>query len=129
MRSKEVLVKAVLLSMLHWLNGALSIYALMHAFNLDLPFAAACFMTVAIALTVALPQAPGFFGVFHIAIEKTLVLWGEPQDSAQAFAILFWGVSFLPITMVGAFFWWKEGLSSSRMRETSSTTTTRPVDR
>ncbi len=128
-RSKEVLVKAVLLSMLHWLNGALSIYALMHAFNLDLPFAAACFMTVAIALTVALPQAPGFFGVFHIAIEKTLVLWGEPQDSAQAFAILFWGVSFLPITMVGAFFWWKEGLSSSRMRETSSTTTTRPVDR
>lgn len=115
-RSGEVLVKAGLLSMLHWFNGSLSIYALMRAFDLQLPFAAACFTTVAIALTVALPQAPGFFGVFHVAIEKTLILWGQDPGPAQAFAIVFWGVSFLPVTSVGAFFWWKEGLSASLMR-------------
>ena len=114
-RSGRALVLSALLSMLHWLNGSLSIYALMHAFNLDLPFAAACFTTVAIALTVALPQAPGFFGVFHVAIEKTLVLWGQDPGPAQAFAIVFWGVSFLPITTVGAFFWWREGLNRAHL--------------
>lgn len=128
-RSPEVLVKAGLLSVLHWFNGALSIYALMHAFDLQLPFAAACFTTVAIALTVALPQAPGFFGVFHIAIEKTLVLWGQREGPAQAFAVLFWGVSFLPVTMVGAFFWWKEGLSSAAMREPLTAPTAPSIDR
>ncbi len=115
-RSGKHLVQAALLSMLHWFNGSLSIYALMHAFGITLPFASACFTTVAIALTVALPQAPGFFGVFHVAIEKTLVLWGQDAGPAQAFAIIFWGVSFLPITTVGAFFWWKEGLSLTLLR-------------
>lgn len=116
-RSGSALVKSAGLSMLHWLNGSLSIYALMRAFDIQLPFAAACFTTVAIALTVALPQAPGFFGVFHVAIEKTLVLWGQDPGPAQAFAIVFWGVSFLPITAVGAFFWWSEGLTTAMLRE------------
>ena len=110
-RSTRVLAQSALLSMLHWFNGSLSIYALMQAFDIQLPFAAACFTTVAIALTVALPQAPGFFGVFHVAIANTLMLWGQGAGPAQAFAIVFWGVSFLPITTVGAFLFWKEGLS------------------
>jgi uncharacterized protein (TIRG00374 family) len=121
-RSPRALAVSALLSMLHWLNGSLSIYALMHAFGLHLPFAAACFTTVAIALTVALPQAPGFFGVFHVAIEKTLVLWGQDPGPAQAFAIVFWGVSFFPITTVGAFFWWREGLTRARLRHEMATT-------
>ncbi len=119
-RSGKALLQSALLSMLHWFNGSLSIYALMHAFGIDLPFAAACFTTVAIALTVALPQAPGFFGVFHFAIENTLTLWGQDPGPAQAFAIVFWGVSFLPITTVGAFFWWKEGLSMGILRSVGS---------
>ena len=114
-RSGRALAVSALLSALHWLNGAISIYALMLAFHIQLPFSAACFTTVAIALTVALPQAPGFFGPFHIAIEKTLILWGQDPGPAQAFAIVFWGVSFLPITTVGAFFWWREGLTRDHL--------------
>ncbi len=119
-RSRPALWKSAGYSMLHWFNGSLSIYALMQAFGIDLPFAAACFTTVAIALTVAFPQAPGFFGVFHIAIEKTLVLWGQDPGPAQAFAIVMWGVSFLPVTVVGAIFWWREGLSTSLLRGSMS---------
>lgn len=94
-----------------WFNGALAIGVLFRAFGLDLPAAAACFTGVAIALTVALPQAPGFFGVFHVAIEKTLLLWRVDPSPAQAFAIVFWGVSFLPVTALGLLALWREGLS------------------
>lgn len=116
-RSRRALWQAGALSLLHWLNGSISIYVLFHAFGIDLPFAAACFTTVAIALTVALPQAPGFFGVFHVAIETTLVLWGLDPAPAQAFAIVFWAVSFVPVATTGAIAFWREGLSLTAIRE------------
>lgn len=115
-RSRRALVEAGALSLLHWMNGSVSIFFLFKAFGVGLPFAAACFTTVAIALTVALPQAPGFFGVFHVAIEKTLVLWGLDPGPSQAFAIVFWAVSFLPIAMAGAVFSWREGFDLRALR-------------
>lgn len=115
-RSPRALVLGATLSMIHWVNGSLSIFALFQAFNIDLPYSAACFTTVAIALAAALPQAPGFFGVFHMATENTLTLWGLDPAPAQAFAIVFWGVSFLPITTTGALLFWREGLKLADLR-------------
>jgi uncharacterized protein (TIRG00374 family) len=105
------LLQAAGLSLALWINGAVAIYLLFIAFGVGLPFAAACFTGVAIALTVALPQAPGFIGVFHIAIEKTLVLWGVAVAPAKGFAIVFWAVSFVPVTTLAVIALWREGLS------------------
>ena len=103
--------KAGLLSLWMWFNGSLAIYALFIAFDMPLPFGAAFFVSVAIALTVALPQAPGFAGVFHVAMEKTMLLWGQTEGPAEGFAIVFWAVSFLPVTIIGLLSLWREGLS------------------
>lgn len=103
--------KAGVLSLWMWCNGSLAIYALFMAFDMNLPFGAACFVSVAIALTVALPQAPGFAGVFHVAMEKTMLLWGQTEGPAEGFAIVFWAVSFVPVTAIGLLSLWREGLS------------------
>ena len=116
-RDRTALWQAALLSVAIWLNGALAIWFLFQAFNLTLPFAAACFTGVAIALTVALPQAPGFIGVFHIAIEKTMVLWGVPGAESKGFAIVFWAVSFVPVTVVGMVAMWREGIGMKDVTE------------
>jgi len=110
-RDGRALVTAGALSVLMWLNGAVAIWMLFQAFGFALPFAAACFTGVAIALTVALPQAPGFIGVFHVAIEKTMVLWGVPDSESKSYALMFWVVSFVPVTVVGMIAMWREGLS------------------
>lgn len=107
---------AMLISLIHWLNGAISIFLLFKAFAMPLPFSAACFTTVAIALAAALPQAPGFVGVFHAAIQATLELWGMPADPAKAYAILFWAVSFVPIAVVGILLFWRERLRLADLR-------------
>ena len=112
-RDRRALLTAGVLSVLMWLNGAMAIWFLFQAFGFALPFAAACFTGVAIALTVALPQAPGFIGVFHVAIEKTMVLWGMPDNESKSFALIFWVVSFVPVTVVGMMAMWREGLSLS----------------
>ena len=37
-------------------------------------------------------------------MEKTILLWGEQISAAQGFAIVFWAVSFIPVTIVGFLF-------------------------
>ena len=111
--------KAGLLSLWMWGNGAIAIYCLFLAFGMNLPFGAACFTSVAIALTVALPQAPGFAGVFHVAMTKTMLLWGQSAGPAAGFAIVFWAVSFIPITILGLLALWKEGLSLRKIQKKS----------
>ena len=111
--------QAAALSIWMWCNGALAIYCLFQAFSMSLPFGAACFVSVAIALTVALPQAPGFIGVFHVAMEKTMLLWGQAVAPAQGFALIFWGVSFIPVTILGLFALWSEGIALSEIQKKS----------
>jgi len=111
--------QAALLSMLLWFNGVVAISSLFRAFDMLLPFGAACFTSVALALTVALPQAPGYLGIFHVTIEKTLVLWGQPVLPAKGFAIVMWAVSFLPVLTLGLIAMWREGLSLQGLRAPS----------
>ncbi len=99
------------LSIIIWLLNALSIYVLCYSFDIGLSYAGSCFVTVCIALAVALPQAPGFIGVFHIATQKSLDVFGIDLSSAQSFAILLWAISVVPVTVTGMLFLWREGMS------------------
>lgn len=110
---------AVGLTVTIWFNGALAIWILMHAFQLGLPFAAACFLSLTIALAVVLPQAPGFLGVFQVATQATLMAWGVAVAAAQGFAIAFWLVSFLPVSLAGLMALWARGLSLRRLAGSS----------
>jgi uncharacterized membrane protein YbhN (UPF0104 family) len=100
-----------MLSLIIWLFNAASIYVLCHSFGIGLSFAGACFVVVCIALAIALPQAPGFIGVFHIATQKSLDVFGIGLSSAQSFAILLWAISIVPVTVAGLLFLWREGMS------------------
>lgn len=94
-----------------WLCIAGSIYVLSFSFNLNLPFTGACLVSICIAFAVALPQAPGYIGVFHLATQKTLEIFNVELASSQSYAITLWVVSTIPIIIIGFFFLWKEGLS------------------
>ena len=100
-----------MLSLIIWLLNAASVYVLCYSFDIGLSFAGSCFVTVCLALAVALPQAPGFIGVFHIATQKSLDVFGVGLSSAQSFAILLWAMSIIPVTIVGLLFLWREGIS------------------
>lgn len=98
-------------SLLIWTIGGVEIYLLSFSFHLHLPFVGACLAAVCLALAIALPQAPGYIGVFHIAVLKSLDIFGIHTPAAQSYAIVLWGISFFPITIVGFLFLWKEGIA------------------
>ncbi len=108
---KTKLIWVGTLSLIIWLINAASVYVLCYSFDIGLSFAGSCFVTVCIALAVALPQAPGFIGVFHIATQKSLDVFGIGLSSAQSFAILLWAITVVPITITGLLFLWREGIS------------------
>jgi uncharacterized membrane protein YbhN (UPF0104 family) len=107
---KTKLIWIGVLSLMIWLLNAASVYVLCYSFDMGLSFAGACFVIVCVALAVALPQAPGFIGVFHIATQKSLDVFGIGLSSAQSFAILLWAISIVPVTVAGLLFLWREGI-------------------
>ncbi|MFQ5964528.1 MAG: lysylphosphatidylglycerol synthase transmembrane domain-containing protein [Candidatus Scalinduaceae bacterium] len=109
--NKKQLIWIGFLSLIIWLLNASVVYVLAYSFNIRLPFVGACFVIVCLALAIALPQAPGFIGVFHVATQKSLDIFGAGVSSAQSYAIIFWTITIIPTALVGFLFLWKEGMS------------------
>jgi uncharacterized protein (TIRG00374 family) len=95
----------------HWLCNALAFWIAFRAFGIVVPFSAALFLQGLIAVGVAVPQAPGYFGVFEAFGQIGLGLYGVPKDTAVAWAISFHTLSFIPITLMGAWYFVRTGLS------------------
>jgi uncharacterized membrane protein YbhN (UPF0104 family) len=79
----------------------------------DVPAAGALFIETALTLSMLIPQAPGFLGVFQVVTEEALALWGTPTAQAEGIALVFWSVCFVPITIWGLFEAWRQGLGLS----------------
>jgi uncharacterized protein (TIRG00374 family) len=101
-------------TLLHWLLNALAFWLGFVAVGVDAPLSAALFLQGLIAIGVALPSAPGFFGIFELFAKAGLTIYGVPDDRAVAWAIAFHFLSFIPITLIGAWYFARLGL---HMRE------------
>lgn len=104
------LIEALAITILVWVGWLAAIVCTLKAFNLDLPLAAALFMETALTLTMMIPQAPGFLGVFQVVTERALALFGAPTTESQAIALVFWTVCFVPITVIGVIAGYRAGL-------------------
>lgn len=93
-----------------WLMNALSFWIAFMAVGIDVPFTAALFVQGLIAFAVAAPSAPGFFGVFEISAVAGLALYGIPGDLAVSWALGFHILTFIPITVIGLFYFGRLGL-------------------
>jgi len=77
----------------------------LYAFGIDFAprtLVLATFTTnVFVALAVAAPSAPGFFGVFHFACREALHLFGVPRAVAVAYGTLVHITYWVPVTLIG----------------------------
>jgi uncharacterized protein (TIRG00374 family) len=98
-------------TVLHWLLNAFAFWIAFRAVGITAPYTAALFLQGVIAIGVAAPQAPGFFGVFELFGKEGLGLYGVSPDAAVTWAIGFHILSYLPITVIGAWYFLRAGLS------------------
>jgi uncharacterized protein (TIRG00374 family) len=97
-------------AVLHWLCNGLAFWLGFFAVGIQVPFGAALFLQGVIAIGVAAPAAPGFFGVFEFFGVLGLGLYGIPKAQATAWAIGYHLLSFAPITIIGAWYFIRMGV-------------------
>lgn len=103
-------------TVVHWLISALGTWLGFYAVGIELPFSAALFVQTVTAFGVALPSAPGFFGVFEAIAVVTLAVYGVSATLATSWAIGFHILTFIPITVIGAFYFVRLGLHFRELR-------------
>lgn len=112
LQSPRLLLQAVAWSLFLWLWNSFGFWVAFLAFGIDQGFIAAIFVQSAVALFVAIPSAPGFFGTWHLAARVGLSdVYGVPVGQALSYAVGFHLGGFFPVTLLGLFYAWRLGLS------------------
>ncbi len=93
-----------------WLTNALSFWLAFRAVGVPASFSTALFLQGIVAIGVAVPSAPGFFGVFEACAIIGLAVYGVPRDQAVTWAIGYHILSFIPITLIGMWYFARLGL-------------------
>ena len=110
LRSPRRFLAVLAWTTLHWLVNALAFWIGFRAVGISAPFGAALFLQGLIAIGVAIPSSPGFFGVFEALARTGLTVYGVDKTLATSWAIGFHLLSFIPITLFGAFYFTRLGL-------------------
>jgi uncharacterized protein (TIRG00374 family) len=78
----------------------------------DLPLIRACLLTVVlVAIFIMIPAAPGFVGTFQLAFVVSLSVFGVPKEEALSFSLLTHGIQYFAVTLIGAYYFAREGIS------------------
>ena len=100
----------------HWLCNGFAFWVGFRAVGMALPFSAALFVQGVIAIGVAVPAAPGFFGVFEASAKVGLVeVYKVNESLAVSWAIGYHILSFIPITLIGAWYASRLGFSLAQL--------------
>jgi glycosyltransferase 2 family protein len=110
LRSPGRFLAVLLWTVVHWIVNALAWWIGCKAVGIAVPFSAMFVLQGLIAIGVAVPSAPGFFGVFEALGREGLGLYGIDPTLAVTWAIGYHLLSFIPITLIGAYYFVRLGL-------------------
>jgi hypothetical protein len=99
-----------------WLSIALGIVLTSTAFGLSVPFVGS-FLIVGFLTVGVMAPTPGAAGGFHGAyILAMRQFFGGSDADIGAAAIVLHFVSFVPVTILGLWYMWQDGLTIGRLR-------------
>jgi len=112
LRAPRDFARVVVWSLAVWLINGAAFYLGFLAFHINgLPLTSPLLLQGIVAIGVAIPSSPGFFGLFEAGSRVSLGLYGVPGVAAASFALgthLGW---FVPITALGLWYLARTGLS------------------
>src|SRR5262245_10296784 len=103
-------------SVVSWFLPAFAAWTVMRAMHLSLSWLAPWVVLAFVGVSVSLPSAPGFIGVFHAAAAVALSIFAVPRAEAVGYTIILHAVQFVPVTLVGWLFLLREHVSLTEVR-------------
>jgi uncharacterized protein (TIRG00374 family) len=104
LRSPRLVAEVFVWTMLHWLCNAFAFWLGFKALGIEAPLLAGLLLQGIVAIGVSVPSAPGYFGVFEAAGKIGLGLYGVTDTKAVSWALGFHILSYIPITVMGAWY-------------------------
>ena len=98
-------------SVLIWLFETGKYWFVMHAFDFEVSFFVLMLMNGVVNLATTLPAAPGYIGTFDVPGIQILVAAGVQRTVATAYTAVLHVALWLPITILGAFYFWRSHIS------------------
>ena len=103
------LLRVSLYSAAIWALGALGTYLVAKSLDLSVSIPAAVVVLVVLTIGLTVPSAPGFVGTLQFFSVVALGLFGVPRSEAFSFSVLIHATQLLPLVLLGALFFWREG--------------------
>jgi glycosyltransferase 2 family protein len=97
-------------SIVIWLLETVKYWFVMHAFNFEVSFLVLMLMNGLVNLATTLPSAPGYIGTFDAPGIGTLVEFGVDRNLAASYTFTLHAALWLPVTVVGAWYFWRAHL-------------------
>lgn len=110
LRRPRDLLMILLSSVFIWLTETTKYWFVMHAFDFKVSFFVLMVMTAVVNLATTLPSTPGYVGTFDTPGIKTLTAYGVPESTAASYTLVLHAALWLPITLLGFYYLYRQGL-------------------
>ena len=98
-------------SLVIWLAETVKYWFVMHTFQFQVPFYVLMLMNGVVNLATTIPSSPGYVGTFDTPGIKVLEGFGVARTTATSYTLVLHAALWLPITLLGFFFMWRESIS------------------
>jgi uncharacterized protein (TIRG00374 family) len=113
LRSPADVLMVLATSIVIWLLETGKYWFVMHAFPFQVSFFALMLMNGIVNLATTIPSAPGYVGTFDRPGIAVLEAYGVAKPLATGYTLVLHAALWLPITVLGAYYMTREGLSWS----------------
>ncbi|GBD94024.1 hypothetical protein BMS3Abin05_01620 [bacterium BMS3Abin05] len=117
LRTPRLYLAVVVLSILIWACYVGIVQMIIMSFGLDvkyhLPLLASVVVQIMIGIGVTIPSSPGYIGTFHYLAMQGMALFGVPGSEALSVAIVLHLFNFIPLTLIGFYYFARENLKFS----------------
>ena len=118
LRRRNEVLGVGLASICAWLLEASMYLMIAQAFDMDISPFGILMITAVANLATLIPSSPGYVGAFEYGV--ILVLAGPlgfERELALSYAVVVHAALYLPVTLLGFIFWWRESLSWGAVHE------------
>ena len=119
LRSGRDVAMIFVTSLVVWLAETGKYWFVMHAFPFEVSFFVLMLMNGVVNLFTTIPSAPGYLGTFDEPGIEILKAFGVPENIAAAYTLVLHAALWLPITLLGAYYMWRESVSWRDLGEAS----------
>ncbi len=120
LRQPRLLIGPLSWSFAIWVLGFLTNLFVFWAMGLSLTMWPSIFLLVVLQAGVAVPSSPGRIGVFHYLTVLSLALFNIDKVAALGCGVVLHLVVYVPLTLLGAWFLWREKITWSKLAEAAA---------